>query len=123
MIKIKEPIVGEAAKFFQKCFPKGVVDVVKDENTGVEKAIVVDPRRDTVSREVLRHDRFKGKVELGRVRDHFICEFSNRVWGDYLNLPWSLEDQTNISYSHTQTQSNQAANLTLTSSSSKLSRY
>ena len=28
--------------------------------------------RDTVSRECLRHDEFKGKVKLGRVQDHFI---------------------------------------------------
>jgi DNA-directed RNA polymerase I and III subunit RPAC1 len=28
--------------------------------------------KDTVSRECLRHDEFKNKVKLGRVRDHFI---------------------------------------------------
>ncbi|KAF8469557.1 DNA-directed RNA polymerase [Kalaharituber pfeilii] len=72
LIKIKEPILGEDARFLQKCFPKGVIGLEKDAETGHDKAVVVDPRRDTVSREVLRHDRFKGKVELGRVRDHFI---------------------------------------------------
>lgn len=34
---------------------------------------IADPRKDTVSREILRHDQFKGKVALGRKRDHFIC--------------------------------------------------
>ena len=34
--------------------------------------MVVDPMRDTVSRECLRHEEFKDKVKLGRVRDHFI---------------------------------------------------
>ena len=28
--------------------------------------------KDTVSRECLRHDEFKDKVQLGRIRDHFI---------------------------------------------------
>jgi DNA-directed RNA polymerase I and III subunit RPAC1 len=69
-ITIKEPIRGKAAERFQKCFPKGVVEIVDGE------AKVVNPRNDTVSREVLRHEEFKGKVELGRVRDHFICKFS-----------------------------------------------
>ncbi|KAI5786382.1 putative DNA-directed RNA polymerase I and III subunit Rpc40 [Peziza echinospora] len=72
LITIKKPIVGEDARFFQQCFPKGVIGLEKDAETGLEKAVVEDARRDTVSREVLRHERFKGKVELGRVRDHFI---------------------------------------------------
>lgn len=66
-ITVKEPIRGRAAERFQKCFPKGVVEVVEGE------AKVVAPRNDTVSREVLRHEEFRGKVELGRVKDHFIC--------------------------------------------------
>ena len=66
-INIVKPIEGESAKRFQKCFPKGVIDI--DSNG---RAFVKDPRRDTVSREVLRHDEFKDKVKLGRVRDHFI---------------------------------------------------
>ena len=74
LIKIKEPILGDDARFFQQCFPVGVIGLEKDVVTGDDKAVVKDARRDTVSREVLRHDRFKGKVELGRVRDHFICK-------------------------------------------------
>lgn len=66
-INIVQPIEGESAKRFQKCFPKGVIGI--DSNG---RAFVKDPRRDTVSREVLRHDEFKDKVKLGRVRDHFI---------------------------------------------------
>ena len=54
------------------CFPNGVARVTRDEN-GTKYAEVVNPRLDTVSREVLRHDEFKEKVRLGRVRDHFIC--------------------------------------------------
>lgn len=55
-----------------KCFPDGVVEVRVDKQ-GIKVAEVVNPRLDTVSREVLRHDEFKDKVKLGRVRDHFIC--------------------------------------------------
>lgn len=38
------------------------------------KAVVMDPMKDTVSRECLRHAEFEGKVKLGRVRDHFIFQ-------------------------------------------------
>lgn len=34
--------------------------------------MVKDTMRDTVTRECLRHDEFKGKVKLGREREHFI---------------------------------------------------
>lgn len=66
-IDIIKPITGDEAVEFQKCFPSGVIDI----NTKGE-AVVKDPRRDTVSREVLRHDNLKTKVKLGRRRDHFI---------------------------------------------------
>jgi DNA-directed RNA polymerase I and III subunit RPAC1 len=62
-----EPIVGEQAKRFQKCFPPGVIGI---DSKGA--AFVKDARQDTVSREVLRYDEFKGRVKLGRRRDHFI---------------------------------------------------
>ncbi|RPA86875.1 putative DNA-directed RNA polymerase I and III subunit Rpc40 [Ascobolus immersus RN42] len=71
MITIKEPIEGELADKFAKCFPKGVIEVTTDKK-GVKTAKVADPRRDTVSRECLRHKEFQGIVELGRIRDHFI---------------------------------------------------
>lgn len=113
LIKIKEPILGEDARFFQKCFPVGVIGLEKDE-AGEDKAVVKDARRDTVSREVLRHDRFKGKVELGRVRDHFICTFS------LLPLMPRLDRLTD---EHVlQSLLNLQVNLTRTSYSSKLSR-
>lgn len=76
-ITILQPITGDAAYRFQKCFPPGVVDVV--EENGQKVAKVVNPRKDTVSREVLRHDEFKDKVRLTRVRDHFICKLHEFV--------------------------------------------
>lgn len=71
-ITIKEPILGQDAKKFARCFPKGVIELVDDEATGEKKAVVKDTMKDTVSRECLRHDEFKDKVALGRYRDHFI---------------------------------------------------
>lgn len=69
-IEILEPIVDELAERFVKCFPVGVaaVNVIK----GVKTAVVVDPRKDTVSREVLRDPELASKVRLARIRDHFI---------------------------------------------------
>jgi len=84
-IDIVKPILGADARKFQKCFPKGVIEIervtpqdVHSEDPayhgreGDEKAVVKDPMKDTVSRECLRHEEFNGKVKLGRVQDHFI---------------------------------------------------
>ena len=84
-IQILKPIVGADAKKFARCFPKDVIKLEpvtkeesKKEGSGYEghegelKAVVHDPMKDTVSRECLRHDEFKDKVKLGRIRDHFI---------------------------------------------------
>lgn len=67
VIDIKEPITGADAKEFQKCFPKGVIGINSD-----DEAYVKDARKDTVSREVLRHENLEPKVKLGRKRDHFM---------------------------------------------------
>ncbi|BGP58066.1 hypothetical protein JCM8202_006234 [Rhodotorula sphaerocarpa] len=74
-IEILSPIPKELQPKFQACFPAGVIEIKKDE------AVVADARRDTVSREVLRHPEFEDKVRLGRVRDHFI--FSLESAGQY----------------------------------------
>ncbi|KMU72571.1 DNA-directed RNA polymerases 1 and 3 subunit RPAC1 [Coccidioides immitis RMSCC 3703] len=84
-IQITRPILGNDAVKFANCFPKGVIGIEQvtaedaaqagsgyEGQEGQKKAVVVDPFKDTVSRECLRHEEFKGKVKLGRVRDHFI---------------------------------------------------
>lgn len=85
-IDILKPIVGIEALKFQKCFSPGVIelkpitaiDVSGDrslaDHEGENMAVVANPMNDTVSREVLRHDEFNGKVKLGRVQDHFIFQ-------------------------------------------------
>ncbi|KAI9687233.1 MAG: DNA-directed RNA polymerase core subunit rpc40 [Bathelium mastoideum] len=84
-IEILQPILGQDARKFARCFPKGVIavetvsaaDAAREGSgysghEGEEKAVVKDTFKDTVSRECLRHAEFKDKVKLGRVRDHFI---------------------------------------------------
>lgn len=74
-IQIIDDIPPQHATKFQQCFPPGVVDLVHDERTGEKtKVVIANPRLDTVSREVLRHDEFKDRVRLSRIRDHFICK-------------------------------------------------
>jgi DNA-directed RNA polymerase I and III subunit RPAC1 len=43
--------------------------------SGKKRARVADARRDTCSREVLRHEHLKDCVKLNRIRDHFICAY------------------------------------------------
>ena len=86
-IDITQPILGADAEKFARCFPPGVIGLEKvtrkeaaqkgtayEGREGELKAVVRDAMRDTVSRECLRHDEFKGKVKLGRRRDHFIYQ-------------------------------------------------
>ncbi|KAL8688987.1 MAG: hypothetical protein Q9218_005235 [Villophora microphyllina] len=100
-INITKPILGNDAKKFARCFPKGVIgfeDVTSDEarrkgsgyegHEGEKKAVVKNTFKDTVSRECLRHPEFEKKVKLGRVRDHFIfgVESTGQIESDELFL-------------------------------------
>lgn len=100
-IDIVKPILGDDARKFARCFPKGVIgleDVTEEERTQMaseyegraveKKAVVKNTFKDTVSRECLRHEEFKGKVKLGRVQDHFIfsVESTGQFESDYLFL-------------------------------------
>lgn len=84
-ITILKPILGTDAEEFAACFMPGTIALTKvtkaearkkgsgyEGHEGELKAVVADPMHDTVSREVLRHEKFNGKVKLGRKRDHFI---------------------------------------------------
>lgn len=47
---------------------------------------MVNPRLETMSREVFRHPDLAPLVELNRIRDHFICMYCMRIiivvgWG------------------------------------------
>jgi len=79
-ITLKEPITGPDATKFAQCFPRGVIDV-ESSPSGVFQAVVRDARKDTVSRECLRHPEFADKVILSREHNHFI--FSLETVGFY----------------------------------------
>lgn len=67
-IILRGPIPKEHQQKFKECFPPGVVEIENGE------AVIKNPRKDTVSREVLRHPEFQDLVELARIRDHFLCK-------------------------------------------------
>jgi len=71
-ITIRSPIPQEHQEKFRDCFPPGVIAIENDSN-GNPQCIVKNPRKDTVSREVLRHPEFQDLVQLSRIRDHFLC--------------------------------------------------
>jgi len=79
-IIIRKPIPSELCDKFAKCFAPGVIDV-RENGMGEKEAVVINPRKDTVSREVYRHPEFKEKVELTRIRDFFL--FSIESTGAY----------------------------------------
>ena len=87
-ITILQDITGPDAIRFASCFPKDVIEI---QNVGgTNKAIVKDARRDTVSRECLRHPEFSEKVALTRVSDHYICKHSNfNLILVFCSQPWN----------------------------------
>ena len=69
------PIAPKHQRKFRECPRPGVISIRKNRSTGVDEVYIQDARKDTVSREVLRHGEFKDVVELTRVRDYFLCTF------------------------------------------------
>lgn len=71
-IILKRPVFGDQARRLQSCFAPGVIQLKRDGEDDVEEAFVVNPRKDTCTREVFNHDDLKELVELKKVRNHFI---------------------------------------------------
>ena len=72
-IQFKSEISDENAHALKKLCPMGVFDVeVNDMNT---KAIVKNPRNCTTCRECIRYPPFKDIVDLGKIKDHFECNY------------------------------------------------
>lgn len=70
-IVLEKEFTGDLAHKLSKCFPAGVIAVERGID-GIDRARVADARKDTVSREVLRHPELAEGVKLQRVRNHFI---------------------------------------------------
>ncbi|XP_002120101.2 DNA-directed RNA polymerases I and III subunit RPAC1-like [Ciona intestinalis] len=77
-IRLLDQILNSDAEDLQRCFAPGVIEVYRNKN-GDQEARVVDARKDTCSREVLRHPHLKDRVELSKVRDHFIYSIESSV--------------------------------------------
>lgn len=84
-IKILQPITGEKARKFQQCFSPGVIDL-KKRGDGEVEAVVVCARKDTCSREVLRHSEFDAFVKLLKIKDHYIFSIESTGAMDPLDL-------------------------------------
>jgi len=70
-ITITKDVYDQDAIRLQKCFSPGVVELEPTPD-GRKKAIIVNARHDTCSRNVYRHDDLKDSVVLEKVKDHFI---------------------------------------------------
>lgn len=70
-LSLTRPVLGDEARQLQKCFSKGVIDVVKN-SKGVDEAVVVDARDDSCSRNVYNYDNLKDAVKMTRDAQHII---------------------------------------------------
>ncbi|KAI1782261.1 insert subdomain of RNA polymerase alpha subunit [Ganoderma leucocontextum] len=89
VLKPSTPVPREHAEKFARCFSMGVVRIGAHEEFSIDERNL---RKETMSREVLRHMEFEGCVELKRVRDWFI--FSIESEGPYtptLLLPEAIK--------------------------------
>ncbi|KAI0739508.1 insert subdomain of RNA polymerase alpha subunit [Daedaleopsis nitida] len=83
LLNPSKPVPPHLAQKFASCFSPGVVKVGADNKVSIDEKHL---RKETMSREVLRHKEFDGCVELKRIRDWFI--FSVESEGPY--TPQSL---------------------------------
>lgn len=65
-------VKDEKAEKLKSCFSPGVIELVKTESGGKE-AQVINPRYDSCSRNVERHEDLKDCVLMEREPNHFIC--------------------------------------------------
>lgn len=73
-ITLLREVTGPAAERLQKCFSPGVIGL-ETNKSGEKRAVVVDARYDSCSRNVFGYDDLKDAVKMSRVRDHFICKY------------------------------------------------
>lgn len=70
-IVLKKDFFDKEAKELKECFSKGVIEL-EETDDGRTKAVVANPRVDTMSREVFRRPNLAEHVSIERIRDHFI---------------------------------------------------
>ncbi|OBZ65907.1 DNA-directed RNA polymerases I and III subunit RPAC1 [Grifola frondosa] len=71
LLNPSKPVPAHLATKFTNCFSTGVVKVDADGKVSIDERNL---RKESMSREVLRHKEFEGCVELKRIRDWFIFD-------------------------------------------------
>ncbi|KAG8185524.1 hypothetical protein JTE90_012861 [Oedothorax gibbosus] len=69
-LRLHDKITGDDAKTLAKCFPKGVIEIVKENGQKVAK--IANPRLINCSRNVFLHEELKDRVEICKVKDHYL---------------------------------------------------
>ncbi|CAH1404446.1 unnamed protein product [Nezara viridula] len=69
-IKLLDDVIDDQAERLKQCFSKDVIEVVN--KSGHKIAQVKNTRIDMCSRNVHNEPQLKDKVEIGRIRDHYI---------------------------------------------------
>ena len=70
-IKLKEPIYGDEAYKLQSYFASGVIEVEPNKK-GRLSARVANARLDTCNRQVLEDEEMREKIEIAKIRNHFL---------------------------------------------------
>lgn len=78
-IILEKDFYGEDARELQGCFSEGVIKIING------KAVVENPRLDMMSREVLRHEKFKDSVKILRESGWF-CFTVESIWMDPVEI-------------------------------------
>lgn len=77
-ITLLKPVKDELAERLKSCFSPEVIEIVPSKSGGTE-AKVKNPRYDSCSRNVERHEDLKDCVLLEREPDHFICKYNSNL--------------------------------------------
>jgi hypothetical protein len=70
-IEFLKRFFGKEAELVKDVFSPGVIEI--ESNDGINEALVVNPRLETMSREYQRHESIAGSIKVSRVDSHFIC--------------------------------------------------
>ena len=70
-VSLPQPVEGDEAAFLVNVCPKKVFDI-EDLGAGHTRAVVARPRDCSICRECIREPGWEDKVQLARVKDHFL---------------------------------------------------
>ena len=88
-IVIKENIIGEDAIQVKKICPMNVFDIEETSN----ELYVKNPRNCTTCRECIRYPKYKDKINLNKLKDHYLCIIKFK-----LKFMWKVLEYTDQKY-------------------------